>query len=171
MSNGGLQTISEDDLRARVELYQRRMNQVINEIHQSLLEGEVEVGIAERHDELLILRELTAHTHAELRSRYVVNRDQNGFIYVLRAQAGDFCKIGKTTSLSKRIAQLKIQLPFPVSVHAAYQIAQPARVESVLHEQFSDKRLNGEWFRLTESDLSRLSMMITESFLGKEVSL
>ncbi len=79
----------------------------------------------------------------------------NGWIYVLDDQLGHY-KIGKAADLNRRVKQLRIQLPYPVTIHYAFQTTDQHSDEQVLHELFATKRLNGEWFRLDLEDLATI---------------
>lgn len=77
---------------------------------------------------------------------------EEGFIYVIKGEK-DFFKIGKTRNLQQRLQLFDVLLPFPVTrVHSAkYQ--NYSQIEKELHQHFSANRINGEWFRLSESDI------------------
>jgi hypothetical protein len=87
-----------------------------------------------------------------------------GWVYILGSDLG-FVKIGKTTGLDRRIARLSIQLPFPTHVLGIIFWPDVDKLEHDLHEQFADKRVNGEWFRLTPDDREVLRGYATLGFL------
>lgn len=70
----------------------------------------------------------------------------SGYVYVLKA--GPYYKIGLTKYLDTRIKTLRVQLPWPVEVVAAYPCLDHFKAESQLHQEFSKYRENGEWFCL-----------------------
>jgi len=76
------------------------------------------------------------------------------FVYVLRS--GPYFKIGKTTELSKRIAQLRIQLPFEVELFKVINTNDCTRLETFFHRAYSSVRVNGEWFTLSPRDAALL---------------
>lgn len=78
------------------------------------------------------------------------------FVYILRA--GDYFKIGKTIDFSKRIAQLKIQLPFEVELFKVINTNDSAKLEKHFHRIYRKLRANGEWFKLTPHDAIMLSL-------------
>ena len=77
--------------------------------------------------------------------------DRQGWIYML--QAGTWFKIGRAKKLDRRIYQLKIQLPFEAQLVHAIQTDDTHHAERHWHERFRARRLNGEWFELTGSDV------------------
>jgi hypothetical protein len=79
----------------------------------------------------------------------------SGYIYVIRDDESHY-KIGLSTNPAARLRQLNGGSPYPL----AFEILEPCkdiyRVEAKLHEQFANRRLKGEWFALTESDLEEI---------------
>jgi hypothetical protein len=78
-----------------------------------------------------------------------------GYIYVLKS--GEFYKIGKTVNPHGRFMQISPVMPEPVEVVGLYYDPDIAAAESALHEYFSARRVNGEWFRLAPEDLAFIS--------------
>lgn len=74
-----------------------------------------------------------------------------GYIYIL--QAGPHYKIGRTKDLGNRFKSVRLQLPFPVKLVMAFETPTCVALEKALHEIFRGRRENGEWFRLTDSEL------------------
>lgn len=77
-----------------------------------------------------------------------------GHIYVIRSPYG--YKIGKTRTLRDRTRLFAVKLPFPIDVVMTGWFADYSLAERNFHRQFADKRLEGEWFDLTDSDLELL---------------
>jgi Meiotically up-regulated gene 113 len=78
-----------------------------------------------------------------------------GFVYLIRC--GPYYKIGRTKDLSTRIPQLAIQLPHPLLIVHTIPTDNPIELETELHDQFSEKRLNGEWFALDRDDVEEIT--------------
>lgn len=70
----------------------------------------------------------------------------DGYVYVL--EGGGFCKIGRTVDVDTRVEQLKIQLPFEVSLVHYIPCSDYVAAEKRLHEELGEYRVNGEWFKL-----------------------
>jgi hypothetical protein len=78
-------------------------------------------------------------------------RETVGVVYLL--QSGGYYKIGKSTKPDDRYARLAIQLPEPVKVVHEIETNDVDFLERHWHRHFHDKRLNGEWFALTDEDV------------------
>ena len=78
------------------------------------------------------------------------------FVYVLKA--GPFYKIGKTTNVTRRIAELAIQLPFPVELFKVINSDDASGSEKQLHHDYARYRRNGEWFELPDESAMWLFM-------------
>ncbi|HPC93163.1 MAG TPA: GIY-YIG nuclease family protein [Myxococcota bacterium] len=75
-----------------------------------------------------------------------------GIVYLIQEEYGAV-KIGKTISLSRRLATLESQIPYKLTVLLAIESPNMHKVESELHERFSHLRFNGEWFHLSDKDI------------------
>lgn len=76
---------------------------------------------------------------------------EEGFVYLLKS--GHHYKIGKARSVEHRQRQLAIQLPERAEVIHRIRTDDPYGIEAYWHARFAEKRLNGEWFSLTPSDV------------------
>jgi Meiotically up-regulated gene 113 len=74
-----------------------------------------------------------------------------GGVYLLKA--GPFYKIGKADVFDRRIKQVRLQLPYEVEVAHLIYTPSPYEVEHWWHERFAHKRMNGEWFGLSDEDV------------------
>jgi hypothetical protein len=80
-----------------------------------------------------------------------------GFVYILGA--GDYYKIGKAKVVTDRIKQIIPKLPFEVEIVYTIKSDDPYELEKFLHEQFADKRANGEWFKLCREDIEYIKSL------------
>lgn len=78
------------------------------------------------------------------------------FVYVLRA--GSYYKIGRSNDVTKRIATLKIQLPFPVELFKVINTNDSVKLERQFHQTYAHLRVNGEWFKLSAHDTVMLML-------------
>lgn len=66
-----------------------------------------------------------------------------GHVYFI--EAGDFIKIGYTTSPVARIIKMRTDCPWPIKI--LHHEPGTFRDEKALHRRFETHRTNGEWFR------------------------
>ncbi len=74
------------------------------------------------------------------------------FVYFLKSTHGGI-KIGKTKSVKQRMENMFVKLPFPNELIRVIPTKDSTKLEKQLHEHFKDKKINGEWFDITEKDV------------------
>lgn len=76
---------------------------------------------------------------------------KDGFVYLLCS--GGCYKIGKSGEIERRIKEFRIALPEATSLEHTILTVDPSGIEAYWHKRFADRHLNGEWFKLSASDL------------------
>jgi len=75
-----------------------------------------------------------------------------GYIYFVKSQYG--YKIGKAKDLSKRLRTFDVKLPFETECKYYFRTHNMRLSEMATHDYFKDYRLNGEWFNITNIQIS-----------------
>lgn len=78
-----------------------------------------------------------------------------GYVYLLQSATGAY-KIGRTKNPKDRMKTFSVKLPFEVEYICIIQTDDMYGLEQSLHDQFANKRLNGEWFNLTPEDVEHI---------------
>lgn len=87
-------------------------------------------------------------------------RNRKGFVYLLAAfHDKQLYKIGRATNPNNRLRTFNVKLPFPVAYECVIETGDMYRLERELHRLFDDKRLDGEWFRLSQSDVQYIKSL------------
>ena len=81
---------------------------------------------------------------------------KSGYVYVLQMEGHPYYKIGRTVNITRRLGEISPQMPSRAVVVMAHRVVDAWRTESMLHGNYKQKRLNGEWFRLEENDLREI---------------
>lgn len=85
---------------------------------------------------------------------------QSGYVYVLQGDGTGFFKIGITTDIDRRTAQISPKMPFESSLVLYAYVDDMRSTELYLHEKFNDNRVNGEWFELSASQIRDIDIYL-----------
>lgn len=75
-----------------------------------------------------------------------------GFVYLVRGHPGEY-KIGRTTLVDRRLSELGATSAIEHKLIHEIKTDDPSGIESYWHRRFEEKRMKGEWFKLTPVDL------------------
>jgi hypothetical protein len=79
-------------------------------------------------------------------------RKGRGYVYLM--QSGARYKLGRANSVGRRQRQLQTGSPDPLPVLHYIETDDPSGIERYWHERFADKRVSGEWFELSPTDVA-----------------
>jgi hypothetical protein len=79
-----------------------------------------------------------------------------GVVYVLKSAYG--YKVGRTRNVPARMRAFGVHLPIIYTIPLCAWFADCHQAEKRYHEIFASKRINGEWFDLTEQDVHRIRL-------------
>jgi hypothetical protein len=75
-----------------------------------------------------------------------------GFVYLVKGHPGEY-KIGRTNLVDRRLSELGATASVEQTLIHEIKTDDPAGIESYWHRRFQDKRMKGEWFRLSPADV------------------
>jgi len=89
-------------------------------------------------------------------------KDKSGYIYIIQSltESTNY-KIGRAKDAIERIHRLEVKLPFAIDVIHVISCSNRYDAERQMHERYKDRRLNGEWFKLTEEDIRDIKAIKT----------
>lgn len=112
----------------------------------------------------LDLTTIERDSHGSVLNAERVYQKTPGYVYVIKSEYG--YKIGKTVNVKSRSQLFSVKLPFPIElVHYAW-FDNYSEAERGFHDQFSHKRLEGEWFDLDHEDVAIISRQGKQVFLS-----
>ncbi len=88
----------------------------------------------------------------QLPENEVASTKAEGHVYLLHF-GGDEYKIGCSNNVERRFREIKTQMPYDGTIIHTITTGDPEGIEAYWHQFFKDKRLNGEWFKLSASDI------------------
>lgn len=93
-----------------------------------------------------------------------------GCVYFFRHVGLSPVKIGYSTNESpiQRFNQFKTYAPYGSEILGFVILSNPKEVETFLHKKYANKRLNGEWFDLTDDDVQKEIKFYTDVSIIEE---
>ena len=77
-----------------------------------------------------------------------------GYVYLIFDNNTGLCKIGMTKNEPyKRVKQLQTGNSTVLTLLKSVETAYPFKLETLMHCNFKDKKINGEWYELSEDDI------------------
>ncbi len=76
-----------------------------------------------------------------------------GYVYLLKHGSRNEYKIGRTNNQLRREGEIRLELPEEIKPIHYIETDDPAGIEHYWHSRFKSKRMKGEWFTLTLSDV------------------
>jgi Meiotically up-regulated gene 113 len=75
---------------------------------------------------------------------------QAGYVYIVHGVGTNYIKVGKSTNLQKRLADLQNGVPFPLQLISAQLVYDADEVEATIKQRYASCLSRGEWFVLPD---------------------
>ncbi len=87
-----------------------------------------------------------------------------GYVYFIKCVVPEgyvknLVKIGQTTNVATRLLSLQTGNPFSLVVHKTIESSEYKKIEHALHKKFKDKRINLEWFDVTDTEIDECILL------------
>lgn len=106
---------------------------------------------ASYHDVIKLCEPIFEKLNKEEKGDDLNSNQSLGAVYLFKH--GKHYKIGKTNDTVRRGNELRIQLPENLDLIHEIKTDDPSGVEAYWHKRFESKRMNGEWFDLSVSEI------------------
>lgn len=127
------------------------ISQWLDKLKQADKERDEEINKPVVIDEKKSLKELRKKEEAEK----LAIKEKEGFVYILRSENNCY-KIGKAKDLQSRVTSWKHEFPIKIDLIHSFACHDRTLVENNLHNKYSKKRLQREWYKLNDEDISWL---------------
>ncbi len=89
---------------------------------------------------------------------YYSDMKSPGWIYFICIEINKikYCKIGRTAHKT-RYSELQVGLPVDIEIFKEIHVGNTILAEQAFHSLFKDKKIRGEWFKLTKDDLNEIN--------------
>jgi len=91
-----------------------------------------------------------------------IQRDEGwAYVYIIKGTHGgvERMKIGKANDMHDRLKLFNVKIPFDIETVASFYVPGALQLERMMHVMMDGKRISGEWFDLSESDLKKLKLV------------
>jgi hypothetical protein len=90
-------------------------------------------------------------------------------IYLVKCN--EYYKIGRSNSILDRIRVMEIGNPYKLELVFFARTDKDLEVEKMLHKTFEHKRIKGEWFCLSDSDIMEFERIIKKTWTKKDANI
>jgi len=94
---------------------------------------------------------ITSRKKDEKRKKLNNDDRKSGYVYLIKCQK--YYKIGCATNVSNRMNVFTVEMPFKFKLIKKWKADNMYISEKLLHKKYKDKKVNGEWFNLTDNDI------------------
>lgn len=81
--------------------------------------------------------------------------EYSGFIYLAHLESTPYYKIGLSKYPDRRMSEIA-RLPISIVITHKIETNNMFALEKIMHETYREKRVRGEWFELSQSDVANI---------------
>lgn len=152
VANGGIPTRSELELMRRNDCTVPSPKHIVGHFGGKVGLTKALIELAENDKHFASISTLVKVAEPSKRATVKELMPIDGWVYLIKS--GENFKIGRSDNLERRVKQISVVLPESINLYHAIQTDDPVGIEKYWHKRFADRRLNGEWFKLTKSDIA-----------------
>jgi predicted GIY-YIG superfamily endonuclease len=124
----------------------------------SLINNEVQIDF-----DLTLVQRISDGNYPKIKS------DKVSQVYLIRNNNNGQIKIGRSNNPERRLKTLLTSTTDDLEIIKTIPSNSASQMESNLHQKFRHKRINREWFALTEDDIKFIDSLVRPDFAPKKV--
>lgn len=78
-----------------------------------------------------------------------------GYVYLM-SMNDEYHKIGYARNVKARLSEMQVSSPYKIKIIHVIATGNAPQLEVILQNRFADKWVGGEWFKLSEDDISSI---------------
>ncbi|MGX1194588.1 GIY-YIG nuclease family protein [Metabacillus sp. SLBN-84] len=110
-------------------------------------------SVATQHPQKIYLFQTDQNILKDITTKPFPPGQAPGYVYFVQEHMNGSFKIGKTKNIEKRMNVFGVKLPFKNELVFLIKSGNHHQTEAAFHRYFANKRIEGEWFSLSENDL------------------
>jgi len=106
-----------------------------------------------KYDLLDLVKEKRRNSH---QSDFDYDANGESIVYLIKESFNGYIKIGVSRNIKGRMAAIESNIPQKITLIGTIKSSQARKIEEKLHRKYADYCIKGEWFKLSDKQLSEL---------------